>query len=374
MAGSIAARGVTFDDTDLVVRVGRGKQLRRAARFAESGPNRGGCECPGCLIAYHGYGTLRCLIGALAILVASLVAVGETPQTDGLALELTWEVPQGCPDLASERAEIRRRVGDVARASPPEPIVVQGEIRVDASGGYSLSLRTRVGAITGERVLSGQDCHELADAAALMLALLINPEAALPAEPAPAAPPAVPPPRSLPPAPMRQRSGFGCGLDAVLASAVLPGQGQGLAARFFYQRGLLAAAGQVAGFLPSEKRAPLLPGASASFQRFESALALCAATPSAWRLGGMLCLGGAVVRLHGESSSVSKPGQATAYWPEGLLAALGHLRLSSATRLHLAVELHGLGSRPDFAIIGLGSTYRPAPVNLRGALGIDVLF
>jgi hypothetical protein len=87
-----------------------------------------------------------------------------------------------------------------------------------------------------------------------------------------------------------------------------------------------------------------------------------------------LCLGGAVVRLHGQSSGVSNPGQATAFWPEGLLTAAGHLRLTSAMRLHLAAELHGLGSRPDFAILGLGSTYRPAPVNLRGALGIDVLF
>jgi hypothetical protein len=312
------------------------------------------------------------LIGALVSLVASLVAVGETPQPDGLDLDLTWQVPQGCPDVVSERAEIRRRVGDVARAIPNEPIVVQGEIRVDASVGYSLSLRTRVGAITGERVLTGQDCHELADAAALMLALLINPEAALPAEPAPPAPPAAHPPPS--PAPVQPRSVLGCGVDALLASAVLPGQGHGIAGRLFYQNGLLAATVQVASFLPSERRAPLLPGASASFQRFESALALCAATPFPRRLGGMACLGGALVRLHGESSGVSNPGQSTAYWPEGLLAASGHLRLTSATRLHLAAEFHGLGSRPDFAILGLGSTYRPVPVNLRGALGIDVLF
>lgn len=316
-----------------------------------------------------------CLIGVLASLAATLVAIGETPQPDGLALDLTWEVPQGCPDLSSERAEIRRRVGDLDRTVPPEPIAAQGEIRVDASGSYRLSLRTRVGAITGERVLSGQDCHELADAAALVLALLINPEAALAAEPAPPAPPpAPPPPAPLPPAPVRQRSGLGCGLDAVLASAVLPGLGQGLAARFFYQRGLLAATVQVAGFLPSEKRAPLLPGASASFYRLESALALCGATPSDQRLGGMLCAGGAIVRLHGESSGVSTPGQASAYWPEGLLVASGHLRLTSAARLHLAAEGHGLGSRPDFAILGLGSTYRPAAFNVRGALGIDVLF
>jgi len=131
---------------------------------------------------------------------------------------------------------------------------------------------------------------------------------------------------------------------------------------------------EISGFLPDEKSAPVLPGARASFYRLESVLQLCASTPSDRRLGAALCLGGAVVRLHGHSAGVSDPGQATAYWPEALLAGSGQLRLTAATRLRLGAGLHGLGSRPDFAILGLGSVYRPAAYNVRGTLGLDVLF
>jgi hypothetical protein len=325
-----------------------------------------------------------CLIGALASLAVTLVALEEVspPQTDGLALELTWAAPSGCPDLASERAEIRRRVGEVAPTIASEPIAAQGEIRAGADGGYRLSLRTRVGATVGERLLSGPDCHELADAAALVLALLINPEASLPEaivasqpESAPPAPsPPSPPPSEPRPFPLHHRSGFGCGIDAVLASGVLPSLAKGIDARLLYQRGPFAATLQVAGFLPNEKSAPVLPGASAAFYRVESALALCAGTPADRRLGAALCLGGALVMLHGESSGVSAPGQATAYWLEALVAASGHLSLTSATRLRLAADLRGLGDRPDFAILGLGSIYRPAAFNVRGTLGLEVLF
>jgi hypothetical protein len=290
-------------------------------------------------------------------------------------LQLAWEAPQGCPDLPSERAEIRRRVGVIGPTPPAEPVIAQAAIRPDPSGGYRLLLRTRVGDTQGERVLAGQDCRELAEAAALVMALLINPEAALSAAPQAAPPaPAPPPPPPSPVPPARPHSGLGLGLASVWASGVLPNFAKGLSARLFYQRGMLAAACEVTGFLPEEQSAPVLPKASASFFRLESALLLCATTPSNQRLGVALCLGGAIVRLHGESTGISAPGQATAYWPEALLASSGQVRLTAGTRLRLAFDLRGLGSRPDFDILGLGSVFRPAAYNVRGILGLDVLF
>ena len=321
---------------------------------------------------------MGCLIGMLASLAATLVAIGEAlpPRTDGLALDLTWEAPEGCPDLAHERAEISRRVGALGQEILGEPIVAQGTIHRDPSGGYSLLLRTRVGDMRGERILAGQDCDELAAAAALVLALLINPEAAqsVDAVAAPVVPPPIPPSPPESPPRVDQRSGFGGGIDAVLASGALPDLAAGLIGRLFYQRGLVVAALQVAGFLPQKESAPVLPGATASFYRLESALEVCAATSSDRRIGGRLCLGGAVARLHGKSAGVSAPGEATAYWSEGLLAASGYLHVTSVARLHLSAELRGLGGRPDFVVLGLGSIYRPAAFNGRGALGIEVIF
>jgi hypothetical protein len=149
---------------------------------------------------------------------------------------------------------------------------------------------------------------------------------------------------------------------------------EGAFARVFYQHGHLAATARVGGYLTKERRSTVLPSATASLYRLESGLELCLATLPARRLGGALCLGGAVVRLHGESAGVSDPGQATGYWPEALVEVTGHVRLTSAMRVRVAGEARGLGSPPDFAILGLGSIYRPAAFGLRGALGLDLLF
>jgi hypothetical protein len=316
------------------------------------------------------------LFGAFAIHAATMIALGEAAGTpvavpDDLPLELAWRAPESCPSLAEERAEIHRRVGEVD-TPVPKLISAEVEIRAAAAGGYLLSVQTRVGTSTGERVLSGPDCRQLAEAAALLLALLINPKATLDPEPAKVPPPPVP--STPPPPPAPERSGLGCGIEAVFARGVLPGLAEGMAARIFYQRGHVMAAALLGGFLAKETNAPVFPGAAASFYRLESALSLCAATLPGRRLGGALCLGAAIVRMHGESSGVSTPGQATAYWPEAFAEASGRLRLTSATRLRLAAEWRGLGRRPEFAILGLGSVYRPAAVGLGAALGLDVLF
>jgi hypothetical protein len=265
-------------------------------------------------------------------------------------------------------------------AQVPEPVAAEVEIRASVSSSFVLSLRTQVGATSGERSLSGQDCRELADAAALVLALLINPRASLGAEPpavtAKASPPATPPPAAPADdgAGFDQHARFGLGFDAVMAFGVLPDLAAGLGGRGFYQRGRLVAMARAGGFFAKRTTAAVMPGATASFYLLESALAICARTLPGRRLGAMLCLGPALERLHGTSSGVSTPGEASALWPCALAEASGQLRLGPRTRLRLAAEARGLGSRPDFAILGLGSVYRPAAFSLRGALGVDVLF
>jgi hypothetical protein len=322
------------------------------------------------LISPMEFGSVGTLIGAIACLASALVSIGEAtpPPTEDLALTLSWQAPVGCPDLASQRAEIGRRLAGTG-STAKQPIVASGEIRRDASGGYLLSLRTEVGDTTGERVLSGPDCRQLAEAAALILAMLINPEAVSePPPPPPATPP--PPPPPPPPAPHAQ---LGVGIDALLATGVLPRLAEGMALRLFYGRGLIMIAAQVAGFLSQAVDAPVWPGATASFYRLDAAVGMCATTP-ARRLGGTLCLGGGVARLHGRSAGISSPGQATGYWIEAAIEPSVYLRLTPALRLRLAADARGLGARPNLAINGLGPVYRPAAFNLRGALGIDFLF
>jgi hypothetical protein len=323
------------------------------------------------------------LIGVPATLAATLCFLagpaGTVPPADDLPLDLSWMAPASCPDADHERSEIRRRVGLLDPSRQSARISAEVEIRASTTDLFQLSLRTRIGDTSGERDLAGQDCGELADAAALVLALLINPHAAL--DPSPPSPVAAPPPpisvapQSVPAdAEYAGRARLAFGIEVVLAGGVLPGLAEGLAGRGFFQHGSFVLAARAGGFLPQDKSAALLPGARASFHLLEAALAVCARTSPGRRFGTMVCLGGAALRLHGESSGVSTPGQATAYWPEALVEVSGQLRLARRLRLRIAGEAHGLGSRPDFAILGLGGVYRPATASLRGALGVDMLF
>ena len=325
------------------------------------------------------------MIGAFATLAATLVSLAgatltpaQAPSVDDLPLDLSWVAPESCPNVEIERAEIRRRVGIVDQTQLPALISAQVEIRASTSGSFMLSLRTKIGETSGERELSGPDCGQLADAVALVLALLINPDAApdtstprvaTPPVPVPAAPTSV-----LPIADFSETARFALGIEAVLAGGVLPGMAKGLAARMHFQHGPWVLGARAGGFFPEDQNAAILPGARASFYVLESALEICARTWPGRRLGAMICLGGAVERLHGESSGVSTPGHATAYWPEALAEISGQVRLTWRTRLRIAAEARGLGSRPDFAILGLGSVFRPAAASLRGSLGVDMLF
>jgi hypothetical protein len=288
-------------------------------------------------------------------------------------LDLLWMVPSSCPDADAERTEIRRRVGAMDPAQMPERISAKVEIHAEPGGALLLTLRTSIGATTGERFLTGHDCRQLSDAVALVLALLINPNAA--AGDAPPPPPLLPPPPPpIASAELAERAPFALGVEAVLAEGVLPNLAEGVAGGLSFQRGGLVLAARGGGFFAQDQPAPVLAGARASFYLIEAALEICVRTWPGRRLGATACLGGAIERLHGESSGVSSSGQASALWPEALARIMGHLRLGQRTRLRLGAEAHGLGSRPDLAIRGLGSVYRPPAVSMRASLGIDMLF
>jgi len=327
------------------------------------------------------------LYTALLSLAAALATMGEPSSipaetSDDLPLRLSWKAPAACPDASSERAKIRQRVGSIDKAQAAVPIVAEAEIRTTATGSFQLSLHTIVGQTVGERELSGQDCQQLADAAALVLALLINPKALPKALPQAALVPDLPAPAEpqSPKQPVRHDEtggqidkGHGLGLAGVLGRGLLPGLAEGFDVRLILYSGRWAVMVRAGGFLAKETGAPILPGTRATFYRLEGALAACGQTQPRRRVGATACLGGALVRLHGESSGVSDAGAASAYWPEALAEISGHIRLTSWARLRLSLEGR-LGHSPEFAILGLGSVYRPATASLRGALGFDMLF
>lgn len=115
------------------------------------------------------------IFGAVVFGFALALPCAATAEPD--ALELDWDAPSSCPDEDAVERLVSQHLGE--RTAPrAAPLVASGRISVAAQG-FALSLRTP----TGERRLDAASCDELAQSAAVILALLIDPRA-LPA-PAP---------------------------------------------------------------------------------------------------------------------------------------------------------------------------------------------
>jgi hypothetical protein len=117
----------------------------------------------------------------LASLLAAVVA--QAP-----VVELEWSAPPDCPQRDVVLASVQRRLG----ASPPAPALQASVTLVEQDGQFLLALETQ----GARRELKGPSCAELAEAGALILALLVDPMLlSRPPPPPPEAPvaPAQPP-------------------------------------------------------------------------------------------------------------------------------------------------------------------------------------
>lgn len=107
-------------------------------------------------------------------------------------LDLRWSAPAECPQAAAAEARVRRLVGTDRAGS------VTASVRLRQLGHNRWSATLELGGAT--RALEGESCDSVADAAVVILAMAIDPEAvpASPPVPAVAEPAAEPPPAAAP--------------------------------------------------------------------------------------------------------------------------------------------------------------------------------
>jgi hypothetical protein len=187
---------------------------------------------------------LRLLAGALAAsLLASPAPAGaaEPPRTSALG----WVRLPGaetCADARELARAVERRLGRAVFASPAQAdVLIEGRIEPAPPGpGFRahLALADARGAPLGLRDLegAGADCRALDEQLALVVALLIDPEAALAPPRAPAPPVVVervfvPAPAPAPAPPPREPWRASVALGPVAAIGLLPGVGFGVALR-----------------------------------------------------------------------------------------------------------------------------------------------
>lgn len=166
---------------------------------------------------------------ACVLLICVLFAAAQARADEPLSLQ--WTAPEACPGEEQVLAQVRAMLGEGWQPSSPDTrLVVKARVTVSADQVASATLQFS-GGETGaaRRVLQGEDCAAVTRASALVIAIALDPTAALRAsEPPEQSPP--PPPASTPPAtedaapPAREPSptSFGIGVAFVLGSGLLP--------------------------------------------------------------------------------------------------------------------------------------------------------
>ncbi len=108
------------------------------------------------------------------LLLATAPALAQT----GAPLVLDWAAPVGCPTASEVESEVEHLVGTTFPSE--RRLWVRANLVEIAAHRWTLTLQTRVDNESGERVLSGNSCRAVADAAVLTLALTLNPALKLP--------------------------------------------------------------------------------------------------------------------------------------------------------------------------------------------------
>jgi hypothetical protein len=102
-----------------------------------------------------------------------LLALGPSPPPEPGGASLRWDAPPQCPDRAAVLAMIDATLGDVKREEL-HAVDVRGQLEPAEPEGFVLRLELD-GGKGGARELRGSSCEELSEAAALLIAMAIDP-------------------------------------------------------------------------------------------------------------------------------------------------------------------------------------------------------
>lgn len=311
------------------------------------------------------------------VLACGLAPISARAEEPG-GIELDWTAPAECPDRAEEIASIQKRL----RASTTRASAFRARAGIThEEGGFRVRIETDAGGVLHERSVDGERCEDVAEAAALIIALAIDPGVAPkapPSAPSPAPVPVAPPPaREVDRAPsiarqpvaLRGTVGVFGALDAAALPAPAPGVGGALGLEV--GRGRLAA---YAAYFPRQRATVSGTGSGGDVGLALGGLAACFAFLRSGALSLHGCLEFEAGALSGEGFGVIVPGSGRALWLAPGAGFGGKLALSSALRLVLSFDALVPVSHRGFELSGLDEVYRPPFVTARTALGLEVSF
>jgi hypothetical protein len=129
------------------------------------------------------------LVGLVGASLLSLVrtAAGQSSAPAHAAdheVALNWVAPESCPDSQTILERVEGLVGQAVRASPTALFSIEARVSRDDGPAWTLHMSFRGGENPTSRTVTAATCDELADAAALFVALAIDPNLPVAGRPA----------------------------------------------------------------------------------------------------------------------------------------------------------------------------------------------
>jgi len=237
-----------------------------------------------------------------------------------------WNAPQACPSEADLKRAIESNLGQSLGVIRKQPLTIWADVAASGAG-YAARLRFESPSGTEERMLDHPECGKLLDAAALVIALAIDPErvsarqapaSSIAPEPPPAPPaaptaPAAPSPasaaispssRDAAPIPHPEASSapfqYPFSLSALVGGGALPGVGAGVGADFALSRGHFELGVVGRYWLPRSEAVPATRSAEISITWWAADLRACGLPwLGTWRLRLCAAAGGGDISGHG---------------------------------------------------------------------------
>jgi hypothetical protein len=300
---------------------------------------------------------------------------------------LSWSAPSEgeCPDASYVLGEIRRHIGP---ARPDrKPIRATVVIRRAGAASWQMVLKTEQAGIEGERTIRDSSCAAISDAAVVVLAWMIDPDAmAEQSRPAPSEPPPPPPEppakpvKSPPPAPPREPIAPFIGISVAGDAGTLPTASSGGELRLGASMRPVRIAAH-GGYWPSSTKTvgALADGTQVggTFSLAVLGLEACFDLPTTPRANAAMlaiCAGPELDLMRAKSFGVNVPGEGAKTWVSATGGVEAAVPLSGPWRL--SVRLAGVlpQRREHFALQGVGEVHQPAALGGRAALGIQVVF
>lgn len=323
---------------------------------------------------------------ALVMLPVSIAVVSSTAFAADRALRLTWRAPAECPSGAEVEAQIEGLFNGRGPTSASKRLDAVSTIVRSARDVWIVRLETDLDGVHGERSLQGETCEAVSSAAALILAMALDPEAVGRGLAAPRAARPSQEPRATPIG--------GPSTTVVAAADVGPGhepwrpEAAALAAVVFSVLPRpAAAAGLIGGvkhrgldievmvLLSEEIRAQAMShgGAGGSFHLLSAGARLCRDVwRHLWVVG--LCAGGTVDRIDASGFGVTNPGSGSVI----TFAGLGTLTISVPLTRHVFAGvdagLEGRLYRPRFDLGGVGVVYETPSLSASSGASLRVVF